>query len=60
MKVDRSELEALNDLKSNKNDTDLAMKGIDILHNQVLHIIVIVIEFVKASLATASDNEKAR
>lgn len=32
LKVDKSELEAVIDMKSNKADTDLIMKGVDILH----------------------------
>lgn len=31
-KVDKSELEAVIDAKSNKTDTDIAMKGLDIIH----------------------------
>ena len=31
-KVDKGELEAVVDLKSNKTDTDVAMKCVDIMH----------------------------
>jgi hypothetical protein len=31
-KVEKSELEAVINVKSNKTDTDLAMKGLDIIH----------------------------
>ncbi len=41
------ELEAVANLKSNKRDTDVALKGIDILHKQVTHLVVLVVELVK-------------
>ena len=31
-KVDKVDLEAVIDMKSNKMDTDIAMKGLDIVH----------------------------
>jgi hypothetical protein len=46
-KVDKVELEAVANLKSNKRDTDVALKGIDILHKQVTHLVVLVVELVK-------------
>ena len=46
-KVDKVELEAVINMKSNKHDTDVAMKGIDILHKQVTHLVVLVVELVK-------------
>lgn len=58
-KADRKELDALNDLKSNKVDTEQTMKAIDILHKQITHIIVLFIESVKASIKNHVDNKKA-
>lgn len=37
-------------MKSNKLDTDIAMKGIDILHKQVTHVVVLVIELIKLTM----------
>jgi hypothetical protein len=62
-KVDKAELEAVIDMKSNKKDTDLAMKGLDILHKQVTHMIVLVIEMIKSGMTQMSitcDSEKSR
>ncbi len=62
-KVDKAELEAVIDMKSNKSDTDLAMKGIDILHKQVSHLIVLLVEGVKSlinTLAIQNDSDKTK
>ena len=62
-KVDKVELEAVINMKSNKHDTDIAMKGIDILHKQVTHLVVLVVELVKLvmnQLSLISDSEKTR
>lgn len=62
-KVDKVELEAVINMKSNKHDTDIAMKGIDILHKQVTHLVVLVVELVKLvmnQLSLISDSEKTK
>lgn len=38
---------ALNDIKTNKVDTEQAMRGIDILHMHIKHILVLFIELGK-------------
>lgn len=43
-KADKTELSELWDVKSNKEDLELAMKAIDISHHQLLHTIVMMIE----------------
>ena len=35
------------DIKSNKVDTEAAMKGIDVLHKQVEHILMLTVEMLK-------------
>ena len=42
-----SDLKILNDLKSNKIDTEQTMICVDILHKQITHIIVLLIETMK-------------
>ena len=37
-KADRTELEAVIEQKSNKIDTDLVMKGLDIVHKQITQL----------------------
>ncbi|CAI2383375.1 unnamed protein product [Moneuplotes crassus] len=46
-KVERSELISLLDFKSNKIDTDTSMKAIDILHKQIKHLSVILVEILR-------------
>lgn len=58
-KADRKDIDALNDLKSNKVDTESTMKSIDILHKQITHVIVLFIESVKASIKNNVDNKKS-
>ena len=62
-KVDKVDLEMVIDMKSNKNDTDLAMKGLDIVHKQVTHMIVLVVELIKSSMNSLSlhnDSDKTK
>ena len=40
----------LMDIKSNKVDTENNMRNIDILHKQVTHIIVLLVEFLKTNV----------
>ena len=49
-KVEKSELEVVIGMKSNKADTDLAMKSLDIIHKQITHLVVLVIEMIKLSM----------
>lgn len=62
-KVDKSELEAVIDMKSNKTDTDLVMKCLDIIHKQITHMIVLDIEMIKLNMnqmSLISDSEKTK
>ena len=46
-KADMSDLQHLVDIKANKHDAENTMRNVDILHKQVTHIIVLLIEFLK-------------
>ena len=46
-KVERSELVSLLDIKSNKVDTQTNMQAIDILHKQIKHLTVLLIEILR-------------
>jgi DNA polymerase family B len=62
-KVDKVDLEMVIDMKSNKTDTDLAMKGLDIVHKQVTHMIVLVVELIKScmnALSIHNDSDKTK
>ena len=47
-------------MKSNKVDTEMTMKGLDILHKQITHIIVLMIEQSKIALSTSLETEKQK
>jgi len=49
-KADNREIQKLQDIKTNKEDTEMSMRNIDILHKQVTHIIVLLTELVKTNL----------
>lgn len=51
-KVDKIDLDKVIDMKSNRSDTEQAMKAIDILHKQVTHIIVLFIELIKIQVGS--------
>ena len=62
-KVDKVDLEAVIDTKSNKMDTDIAMKGLDIVHKQVTHLVVLIVELIKScmnSLSIYNDSDKTK
>ena len=46
-KVDIKQLNALNDVKTNKVDTEQLMRCVDIMHKQITHIMVLIIELGK-------------
>lgn len=46
-KIDRVDLDYLMDTKANKTDATRAIIGMDVIHSQISHIIVLLIEFAK-------------
>ena len=61
--MDKTDLDLVVDLKSNKTDTDLVMKGLDIVHKQVTHAVVLIIELIKLNInqmSLQSDSEKSK
>lgn len=62
-KVDKADLDQIVDMKSNKTDTDIVMKGLDIVHKQVTHGVVLIIELIKLTInqmSLQSDSEKSK
>ena len=55
-KADLSHLAHLMDIKSNKVDTETNMRSIDILHKQITHIIVLLIEFLKTNVSNQKES----
>jgi hypothetical protein len=49
-KADLSQIKTILDIKTNKIDTEATMRSIDIMHKQITHMIVLLIEHVKTSL----------
>ena len=56
-KVDVNELKALNDIKSNKVDTEQTMRCVDILHKQLTHVMVLIIELVKTNVMSQKESQ---
>jgi hypothetical protein len=50
LKVDRKDLEKINELKSNKKDTEDLVDNINTLNKQVQHLILLLSESVKLSV----------
>lgn len=50
LKVDKTDMDNVIEMKSNKTDTDLVMKGLDITHKQITHLVVLVIEHIKLTI----------
>ena len=46
-KIERTELEYVLDLKSNKVDTQSNMQAVDIIHKQIKHLTVLIIEILR-------------
>ena len=49
-KVDKSEMESLGDIKSNKSDMERVLRDIDIVHRQLIHVMVLLVEHIKVGL----------
>ena len=47
-------------LKSNKVDTESNMRAIDILHSHTSHLIILIMEVIKAVMKVAMETEQAR
>ena len=47
VKADKWEVEAMAEAKSNKADTELLMRDVDIMHKQMTHVAVLLIEIFK-------------
>ena len=57
--MDKLELEELSEQKSNKTDTEQLMKDVDIMHQQIVHMMVLLVEHLKTSLSSASKKARA-
>ena len=56
-KADKSDVTHLMDIKSNKIDTENTMRSIDIMHKQITHIIVLLVEFLKTNVKGSKESE---
>nr|ACK37611.1 putative reticulocyte-binding protein 2 [Kahliella matisi] len=54
-KANRSDLERLNEQKSNKVDTEQLLNSLGVLSRQLKHMLVLFMESIRSSLANASD-----
>ena len=49
-KADKTELTILSNLKSNKVDTELALRWINVMHKQIKQTVVLITEMIKFEL----------
>ena len=56
-KADKHELQVLIDMKTNKKDTEYLMRSIDVIHKQVVHIIVVMIEFIRTNIKKQKESK---
>lgn len=62
-KVDKIDLDRVIEMKSNRTDTEQAIRAIEVLHKQVSHIIVLLIEMMKISTQSSQspiENQKTK
>lgn len=59
-KVEKGELMSLLQLKSNVQDTEINMKATDILHKQLKHVLVLLIEVFRKDLLKFEQNKKPK
>ena len=60
MKIDRHDLEKLNEMKSNKVDVENMIDGINTLNKQVQHVILILNEAIKLNVMKGEDTKLAK
>lgn len=60
LKADKFSIIELNDLKSNKIDTENNMKAIDIIHKQIRHLVIMLMENFRVQVETETSSRNAR
>lgn len=60
MKVDRMDFDRLNEQKSNKNETENMMDGVNVLNRQIQHLILILTEVLKMNIAQGAETKQQR
>lgn len=53
-------MDQLKEAKTNKYDTDMQMKCIDIMHKQVTHMSVLLVEILKQGITMKTENETTK
>ena len=59
-KASQKDVEMLKTHKTNKQDTDMQMKSIDIMHRQVTHMSVLIIEILRQGIVTKTESETTK
>lgn len=59
-KIEKNEVLALLETKSNKQDTEVTMKATDVIHKQIKHIAVILIEILRKDLIKYEESQKPK
>ena len=60
IKVDKKDMEKMNELKSNKVDTENLIDGLNTLNKQIQHVILIQNEALKLNIAKGDDTRKGK
>lgn len=58
-KADMKDLLAIGEMKSNKFDTEILMRCVDIQHKQILQIVVLITEGMKTQIKNAKESESS-
>jgi hypothetical protein len=60
LKVDKKDMERLNEIKSNKVDTENLIDSINTLNKQIQHVILILSEGLKLNIAKGDDTRQGK
>ena len=53
-------MDLIKEMKTNKYDSDMQMKCVDIMHKQVTHMAVLLIEIIKQGIIQKTENETSK
>ena len=57
IKADKSEIFTMRDMKSNKQDTEITLSAVEIIHKQVKSTIVLIVEMIKGMIRNPNDSD---
>jgi hypothetical protein len=48
------------DMKSNKVDTEATMRGVDVVHKQIKHLVTLVLENIRSNIQKSNETEQGK